>query len=601
MAEASEETTEERPWIRPSGVSTEPLSQSDIDAWGIRVSEPPTALDDAAVSLDALQIGDHHKQGIRILIRPLTRIPSLSPGSDNCQWLALRADVACSDQPEHKVLAVRQGQNDIKFSIRIPGESSTPPLWCDIYMDPASEMVVLFNKSDLPVSLASVCTLEHASRPPPCVINPGLAKSLSPGTWRILVRDMDSFEFRVLEKHPVTLYQVATDDSPSTASSSGKRSLTPDDDDGDRRAIKRRISDGDVGSADKGVVMFLNPAEPLVFPLSNVSRELSAVHGHALLDAKQGETIVVPGVCEVEAYQLTRGETIASTSLSAVYKATYSKVPGKVVTVKVLKTRVGGSDKPLAHERSVIRQAECWERESSQDLNHSSIVGFYGGDARFLALFMEHIAASDLATPPWRNKTDEFTGSWDDARQILNNIAGALNYIHNRRLVHNDIKPANILYSPERGAVLCDFGLLNSVSNSPNGGTPFYVPPEYIGSKLRGPPSDVWALGVTMLYVLRRIPLPDSRAGRNNPKRLYWLIGGVHNPSLAYKQYGNGQTAAAQMRAWLADVYDAREKLDTRDRLQRIVKEMLVPNPNHRITMAMVLQELQSEQTVAER
>lgn len=621
MAEARPEPSE--------GVSeerTEPFSQSEMDARfrGIRVEEPGSLPDGEVVPLDVLQVEDHHhRQGIRILVRPLTRLHntrSVSPGSDNCQWLALRAEVASSEQPEHKVLAVTQTSKDIKFSVRIPGESqdesSRPPLWCELYYDPASDKVIFLNKSDVPISLSRISQSLLAS--PPSgeghVINPGLAKALKPGTWRIKVRDLAVLDFRVLEKRPVTLYQPQPS-LPEDSSSSGtsfihqggsgsKRALTPDE---DNKRVKRRISDAGA-TADDGVIMFLRPAgEPLVFPLPNAreSKELSASNGHALLDAEQGETIIVPGVCEVDEYQLTKRDPIASTALSAVYKATHSHVPDNIVTVKVLKTRVGTSnDKPLAHERNVIRQADMWMREcqSQEDLKHDSIVRYYGGDARFLSLYMEHVEAPDLASSVrWRNRADEFIGSRDDALRILRDIAEALNYIHGRKLVHNDIKPANILYSPERGAVLCDFGLSTLAANSPTtGGTPYYVPPEFIGKKLRGAASDVWALGVTMLYVLRKITFPDSRARRHHPKPLYWQIGGINNPSVPHK-HGNGQPAVTQMRDWLTEIFEAREKLSARDRLERLVKEMLTPNPNQRITMAKILQELHVEQNAAVR
>jgi serine/threonine protein kinase len=149
------------------------------------------------------------------------------------------------------------------------------------------------------------------------------------------------------------------------------------------------------------------------------------------------------------------------------------------------------------------------------------------------------------------------------------------------------------LYSPERGAVLCDFGLSTPAANSPSsGGTPYYVPPEFIGTKLRGPSSDVWALGITMMYVLRKVAFPDSRARRHHPKPLYWQISGINNPNLPYKSHGNGHPAASQMRTWLEEMFEARETLSPKDRLERLVKDMLTPNPNHRITMKKVLQEL---------
>ncbi|PHH86667.1 hypothetical protein CDD83_9916 [Cordyceps sp. RAO-2017] len=622
MVDASEGASEER---------TEPFSQAELDARvrGIRVDEPASLPDHGAVPLDILQVEDHHhRQGIRILVRPLTKLPgvrSVSPGSDNCQWLALRAEVASSEEPEHKVLAVTQTPKDIKFSVRIPGESrdqsSRPPLWCELYYDPASDKIVFLNKSDVPISLSRISqTPSPVASPPPSeahVINPSSAKALKPGTWRIKVRNLAVLDFRVLEKRPVTLYQLQQSPRAGETSSAvpallpssstgSKRSLTTDEDHGKR--VKRHASGAD-GDGDDGVIMFLRPAaEPLVFPLPNAAegRELSSAHGHALLDAEQGESIAVPGVCEVDAYQLTKREPIASTALSSVYKGTHSHISDPIVTVKVLKTRVSNSsDKPLAHERNVIRQADMWLREyqSQEDLKHDSIVRYYGGDARFLSLYMEYVEAPDLASSTrWRSTSDEFLGSREDAWRILRDISSALHYIHGRKLVHNDIKPNNILYSPERGAVLCDFGLSTLAINSPStGGTPYYVPPEFIGTKLRGAPSDVWALGITMLYVLRKIPFPDSRARRQHPKPLYWQIGGINNPNVAYKQHGNGQPAVKQMRDWLTEIFEAREALSTRDRLERLVREMLTPNHNQRITMARVLQELQVEQNAVLR
>lgn len=605
---ASEEVSEER---------TEPFSQSEIDARFNRfgVEETSAVPNDEHVSLDDLQVEDHHhRQGIRILVRPLTKLNStrsVSPGSDNCRWLALRAEVASSDQPEHKVLAVTQTSKDIKFSVRIPGESQDdaprPPLWCELYYDPASDKVIFLNKSDVPISLHKVSQTSSLGSPPlgdTNIINPGLIKALRPGTWRIRVRDIAVLDFRILEKRPVTLYQArpalphqSSSLTSSNSNSSVKRALSPDE---DEKRVKRRISDAS-NQADDGVIMFLRPAaDPLVFPLPNgrESKELSAASTHALLDADKGDTIAIPGVCELDEYYLTKRDPIASTALSAVYTADHSKVPDNIVTVKVLKTRVANAnDKPYVHERNVIRQADMWLREcqSQEDLQHESIVRYYGGDARYLSLYMEHVDAPDLTAPSrWRNKqNDLFMGSRHDAMRILRDIASALGYIHGRQLVHNDIKPANILYSPERGAVLCDFGLSTPAANSPSGGgTPYYVPPEFIGTKLRGPASDVWALGITMLYVMRKITFPDSRARRHHPKPLYWLIAGINNPSMPHKQHGNGHPAVSQMRAWLEEMFEARERLNPKDRLERLVKEMLTPNPNHRITMKKVLQEL---------
>lgn len=71
-------------------------------------------------------------------------------------------------------------------------------------------------------------------------------------------------------------------------------------------------------------------------------------------------------------------------------------------------------------------------------------------------------------------------------------------------------KPANILYNRERDPGLIDFGLATSVGDSPcRGGTPWYIPPEMMQNSARGAESDVFALSVTTLYLLRKFILPE--------------------------------------------------------------------------------------------
>ncbi|EGX95492.1 Protein kinase-like domain [Cordyceps militaris CM01] len=618
-----EEATEER---------TEPFSQSELDARArVRAVDvgTPSPGPDEHVPLDVLLLEDHHHpQDIRLLVRPLAELPStipVTPSSDNCRWLALRAEVASAEEPSHKVLAVTQTARDIKFSVRIPGDLADddglarPSLWCELYFDPASDKLIFVNRSEVPLALVRLSQAAPAS---PSLndyrmVYPHVTKSLAPGTWRIRVHDTAVLDFRILEKRPISVYEqrslshsqsTSSRGSSALVSTSGKRALTPDEDDeGDKRA-KRRASQIDGRPAD-GVVMFLNPsADPLVFSLPNGTKrsgkELSSSNTNALLQAEQGDTIYMTGICELDEYQLIKQEPIASTAQSAVFVGRHSKRPNSIVTVKVLKTVMNNSDKSNVHERNVIRQADMWQREyqTQENLEHHSIVRYYGGDARFLSLYMEHVDAKDLTVQNrWRSRQDDhFIGSREDAARILRDISGALSYIHSRQLVHNDIKPANILYALDRGAVLCDFGM-STVSSSPpgGGGTPYYIPPEFIGRKLRGPAADVWAMGVTMLYLLGKLPLPESRARpQSGNNQLYWLIAGVNNPQIVQK-YGNGQPAILQMRTWLTEVHDAAQVLNKEDRLERIVKEMLTPNPAQRITMASVFEQLTTEPIAA--
>ncbi|KAI0000245.1 kinase-like protein [Xylariaceae sp. FL0662B] len=598
----------------PSEERTEPFTAEELQqrlSKNIQIVEMEDAHDDT-VPLDNLVIDEnHHKQGIRILVRPLTRSRSVSPGNDNCQWLALRAEVADPLQPRSRVLAVTQTSKDINFSIRIPGgeDENRPPLWCELYYDPASDSLILWNKSDVPIALARTSHPGPASASFDQEIVPGTTKELSPGTWRIAVWATPVLDFRILEKRPATLQAPHHNPvSPivggaDVRNSSGKRSFSHDHERNDAVIEKRlRIEDAQQKKDNDGVIIFMGPKdESLVFPLPSAAKtkEVAIPNGHALLEIQKDDTAFVPGGCELDQYQLTKRDQIATTGASSVFTAEHSNVPDGVITVKVLKTRGPNPDaRPQDTHRNVIRQADIWLREyqSQEDLKHESIVKLYGGDARYLSLYMEHVDGKDLAARGvWRNtSTDLFAGDRKDAIRILKDISGALHYVHQKKRVHNDIKPANILYSRDRGAVLCDFGLsTRTVDPATNGGTPYYVPPEFIGQKLRGPASDVWALGVTMLYVLRKIAFPDARGRQGHPKQLYWMIADLnrkptHNSTRA-------SSAVAQMQQWLNEVHDAKTRLNPRDRVEYLVLHMLTPNPNQRITMARVMSELMME------
>ncbi|KAI1424459.1 mitogen-activated protein kinase [Xylaria sp. FL1777] len=603
--------------VYPSEEKTEPFTPEELQlrlGRTIEVGEHGEAQHDH-IPLDQLVIDeDDHKNGLRILVRPLTKSRSVSPGNNNCQWLALRAEVGSPNQPKSKVLAVTQTSKDINFSIRIPQaeDEDRPPLWCELYYDPASDSLILWNRSEIPIVLARVSPSDRTDVNYNQEILPGATQELSPGTWRISV-GIPVLDFRILEKRPAAL-QVASDSfeslptrSQNLSSSLGKRSFSSDEFATENAVIEKRLRPDDANEENNdSVIIVVGPKdERMVFPLPNAAKtkEIAIPNGHALLQIQKDETLAIPGGYDIDGYHLTKRDQIATTGASSVFTAEHSHVTDSIITVKVLKTRGPQTDsRPQdAIHRNVIRQADVWLREyqSQEDLQHESIVKLYGGDARYLSLYMEHVDGKDLAARNvWRDTaTDKFVGNRADAIRILKDIAGALHYIHQKKRIHNDIKPANILYSRERGAVLCDFGLsTRTVDPATNGGTPYYVPPEFIGQKLRNASSDVWALGVTMLYVLKKIPFPDARGVRGHPKQLYWMIADLN------RRHGQPpsrtSSAVAQMQQWLSEVNDVKAQLNPRDKIELLVLQMLTPNPLQRITMAKVMHELYPDKEI---
>jgi uncharacterized protein YraI len=102
------------------------------------------------------------------------------------------------------------------------------------------------------------------------------------------------------------------------------------------------------------------------------------------------------------------------------------------------------------------------------------------------------------------------------AKPILRQLAEALDFAHGRGVIHRDVKPANVMISPEGRATLMDFGLVRAAEGTSltrTGmvmGTPEYMSPEQaLGEEVDGR-SDIYSLGI-MLYKMLSGKVPFAR------------------------------------------------------------------------------------------
>jgi serine/threonine protein kinase len=94
----------------------------------------------------------------------------------------------------------------------------------------------------------------------------------------------------------------------------------------------------------------------------------------------------------------------------------------------------------------------------------------------------------------------------DTAFQVLGRLLRLLKMLHHRGIVHNDIKPANIILEPDRhGVVLVDFGMSSLRPRSTShaaGFTPLFAAPEVQAGRPPLPESDLYSLGLSVLWAL---------------------------------------------------------------------------------------------------
>ncbi|KAJ1297855.1 hypothetical protein BS78_01G409600 [Paspalum vaginatum] len=143
---------------------------------------------------------------------------------------------------------------------------------------------------------------------------------------------------------------------------------------------------------------------------------------------------------------------------------------------------------------------------------HENIVQYYGTDKEDskLYIFLELVTQGSLASLYQRYRLrDTHVSAY--TRQILN----GLTYLHERNIVHRDIKCANILVHANGSVKLADFGLAKEITkfNAVKSckGTVYWMAPEVVNpKKTYGPAADIWSLGCTVLEMLtRQIPYPD--------------------------------------------------------------------------------------------
>jgi len=199
-------------------------------------------------------------------------------------------------------------------------------------------------------------------------------------------------------------------------------------------------------------------------------------------------------------YQLL--EKVGSGGMAEVFRARDSMLE-RYVAIKVLRADYT-TDKGF-QER--FRQ----EARAAANLSHPNIVTVhdFGLDRGYLFIVMEHIPGTDLKSLLRRRGRFNV----DEAIPLLVQACAGIGYAHRAGLVHCDVKPHNMLVTPDWRLKVTDFGIARALATiNPDEhsdvvwGSPQYFSPEQAAGEPPSPASDVYSLGVVMYELLTGTP-----------------------------------------------------------------------------------------------
>jgi NIMA (never in mitosis gene a)-related kinase len=154
------------------------------------------------------------------------------------------------------------------------------------------------------------------------------------------------------------------------------------------------------------------------------------------------------------------------------------------------------------------QQKALKETQIHQKLAHKNILHFkeYYLENDMLVMIMEYCEFGDLSVYVKERKEK---GELFEEALIVNwlvQMLFGLNYLHERKVLHRDIKSQNIFIDSEGAIKLADFGISKMLEHTQNlastvVGTPYYLSPEAWSSTGYNFKSDIWSLGC-VLYEL---------------------------------------------------------------------------------------------------
>jgi len=270
------------------------------------------------------------------------------------------------------------------------------------------------------------------------------------------------------------------------------------------------------------------------------------------------------------------GERIARGGMASVFQATDRRLD-RPVAIKVMHHGLG--DDHQFTDRFVR------EAKSAAKLNHRNVVSVFdqGTDGEVTYLVMEYVPGHTLRDvmrteapmPPYR------------ALQLLEQILIALSAAHGAHIIHRDVKPENVLITPDGDVKVADFGLARAVSAATTAtggtliGTVSYLAPEIVVNEGADARSDVYACGAMLYEMLTGIkPHTGESPIQVAYKHVHEDIGKPSEVQHGIPSYVDALVARATVRDRDQRSTDARVMLQQLRSVQRALDAGLADDPD---------------------
>jgi serine/threonine-protein kinase len=213
-------------------------------------------------------------------------------------------------------------------------------------------------------------------------------------------------------------------------------------------------------------------------------------------------------------YQLL--ENIGTGGMADVFRAR-DLMLDRYVAIKVLRRMYSGN----TNFQEQFRQ----EARAAANLSHPNIVTVhdFGFADNLLFIVMEYVPGKDMKSI--LRQRGRF--SVEETIPLMVQACAGVGYAHRAGLVHCDVKPHNMLITPDKRLKVTDFGIARALATITPGertdmvwGSPQYFSPEQAAGEAPSPASDVYSLGVVLYEMLTGTP-PFTASTADEMARLH--------------------------------------------------------------------------------